>query len=254
LRAPVRRRSLRHIAGKLREAHSSSEAWPEALASLTDALDSAGAACILFDRKTRSVDWACFSGLSADLEARYVQHYGAVDPFTPVLNVMPGWTRLSQCFPAAALARDEWYNDFVLACGVRDIIGTRLIETRSHLAIFGLHQQIGRSFHDDVGPIVERLAPLLRAMALRQIARVSGQPIEVPRETIVPRRTRYFFHVGRGRTYRDESGAEFATPEDAIAYASVVAEELGRDGEWQGFTVIATDAAGKVVARKLIRS
>lgn len=254
MRAPVLRPSLRRLAGKLREAHSSSEAWPEALASLSDALNSAGAACILFDRRTGSVDWACFSGLSADLEARYVQHYGAVDPFTPVLNVVPGWTKLSECFPAAALARDEWYNDFVLACGVHDIIGTRLIETRSHAMIFGLHQQIGRSFHDDVESMIERLAPLLRATALRQIARVSGQPAEATRETIVPQRPRYFFHVDNGRTYRDESGAEFATPEDAIAYASTVAEELRRDREWQRFDMIVTDAAGNVVARRLIRS
>jgi hypothetical protein len=251
----VLRPSLRRVAGKLREAGSSSEAWPEALASLTDALGAAGAACILLDRRNRSVDWACFSGLSAGLEARYVQHYGAVDPFTPVLNVVPSWTKLSECFPPAALAGDEWYNDFVLACGIRDLTGTRLIETRSHSAIFGLHQQIGRSFDDDVGPIVERLTPLLRAMALRQIARVSGELVEAPRETIVPRRPRYFFHVGNGRTYYgDESGAEFATPEDAIAYASIVAEELRRDREWQGFDVIVTDAAGNVVARRQIRS
>ena len=91
-------------------------------------------------------------------------------------------------------------------------------------------------------------------MALRQIARVSGQPLEPPRETNVPRRPRYFFHVGNGRTYRDESGAEFATPEDAIAYASIIAEELRRDREWQGFAVIVTDAAGNLVARKRIRS
>jgi hypothetical protein len=221
---------------------------------MTDALGCAGAACILFDRQTNSVDWVCFSGLSAALETRYIQYYGALDPYLPVLNVVPDWTKLSECFPPAALARDEWYNDFVLGCGVRDIIGTCVVETRSHSAICGLHQQIGRSFHEDVGSILGRLTPLLRAMALRQIARVSGEPADAARGTNVPPRSRYFFHVGNGRTYRDDSGAEFATSEDAIAYASILAGELRHDREWQGFEVIVTDAAGNVVARKLIRS
>jgi hypothetical protein len=58
----------------------------------------------------------------------------------PHLNVAPRWIKLSDCLPQSLLRQSEWYNDFVLACGVRDILGTRLIETPSHLVYVGVHQ------------------------------------------------------------------------------------------------------------------
>jgi hypothetical protein len=62
--------------------------------------------------------------------------------------------KLSECLPDALLRRSEWYNDFVLACGVRDIVGTRLFETPSYRVIFGLHQQIGRALPHRAGSIL----------------------------------------------------------------------------------------------------
>ena len=76
------------------------------------------------------------------------------------------------------MRRSEWYNDFVLACGVRDIVGTRLFETPSYRVIFGLHQQIGRALpHRN-----RRLDPQHRdgtAAALGAIAH--GKPGDPPR-------------------------------------------------------------------------
>jgi hypothetical protein len=91
------------------------------------------------------------------------------------LNVIPGWTKLSECLPKVALANSEWYNDFVLSCGVRDIIGTCLIDTPSHCAIFGLHQQIGRSFDDEMMPFLEQVTAPLHAATLRQVRDVLVQ-------------------------------------------------------------------------------
>jgi hypothetical protein len=62
-----------------------------------------------------------------------VDHFAPLDPFLPHLDVAPRWIKLSDCLPQSLLRQSEWYNDFVLACGVRDILGTRLIETPSHL-------------------------------------------------------------------------------------------------------------------------
>jgi hypothetical protein len=137
------------LVSKLHDAALAPDAWPSALKSLTDAIGVAGAACIIFNRVTGRVDWACFSGVSEAVRDEYVRHYAALDPYSPLLDT--AWTKLSECLPDPLLWRSEWYNDFVLACGVRDILGTRLFETRSHCAIFGLHQQIGRSFPDKAG-------------------------------------------------------------------------------------------------------
>jgi hypothetical protein len=137
-------------------------AWPEALKSLTEVTDVAGAAYILFNKMMGRVEWA-FSGVSEGFKSAYVRHYAALDPYSPLLDV--SWTKLSECLPDPLLRRSEWYNDFVLACGVRDILGTRLFESRSHCAIFGLHQQIGRQFSDEAGRVLSAVTDSLQRTA-----------------------------------------------------------------------------------------
>jgi hypothetical protein len=44
--------------------------------------------------------------------------------------------KFSECLPESMLRKSEWYNDFVLACGVRDILGARLVDTASYRLIF----------------------------------------------------------------------------------------------------------------------
>jgi hypothetical protein len=83
---------------------------------------------------------------SADFPSNYVNHYAQLDPVTLLLSVDLGWTKLSDCLPDAVLRKSEGYNDFVLHCGVSDIFGAGLVESPSHFARFGFHQQIGRRF------------------------------------------------------------------------------------------------------------
>jgi hypothetical protein len=109
------------LIAKVDDAGLTPDAWPEALKALTDALGIAGAACIVVNKRTRGVDWVRLSGLSAALESKYISHYAGLDPFTPLLTAEPGWKKLSESLPDSVLARSEWYNDFVLTCGVRDI-------------------------------------------------------------------------------------------------------------------------------------
>jgi hypothetical protein len=97
----------------------------------------------------------------------YVDHFAPLDPFLRHLNITPRWIKLSDCLPQSLLRQSEWYNDFVLACGVRGILGTRLIETPSHLVFVGVHQQIGRSLGADVEPVMKELTSPLRSAMLR---------------------------------------------------------------------------------------
>src|SRR6478752_818939 len=133
------------------------DAWPDALRGLGDTLGVAGAACIVYNKKSRSADWVCFSGLSEALESRYVARYARLDPFSPLLNATPGWLMLSHLLPMTVLGRSEWYNDFVLTCGVHDLLGSRIYETPSHFVIVGLHQKIGGAFTDDIASILKQV-------------------------------------------------------------------------------------------------
>ncbi len=146
------RPDLSRLMSKLHDAGLAADAWPEALQSLSDAVGLAGAAYITFNKITGRVDWACFSGLSEGAKPEYVRHYAALDPYSPLLDA--SWMKLSECLPDALLRRSEWYADFVLACGVRDIVGTRLFETPSYRVIFGVYQQIGRALPHRAGSIL----------------------------------------------------------------------------------------------------
>ena len=111
---------------RLHDAAVTPEAWPDALLALTEAAGVAGAAMIIFNKSSGKVDEAHFCGLSAEFKSDYVQHYAALDPYSPLLD--GSWTKLSECLADRLLRGSEWYNDFILTCGVRDILGTRLVD------------------------------------------------------------------------------------------------------------------------------
>ena len=81
---------ITRVIAKIHDAGLVPDAWPEALKALTDALGVAGAACIVSNKTTSRVDWVCFSGLSAELQCEYINHYAPLDPFSPLVRVTPG--------------------------------------------------------------------------------------------------------------------------------------------------------------------
>ena len=122
------------------------DAWPEALQSLSDAV---GVAARLhhLQQDYRAGRLGLLSGLSGGVKHEYVRHYAALDPYSPLLDA--SWMKLSECLPDALLRRSEWYNDFVLACGVRDIVGTRLFETPSYRVILACTSRSAARSHTE---------------------------------------------------------------------------------------------------------
>src|SRR3982074_2229504 len=181
------------------DAAVSPEAWPRALEALTDAMSVAGAALIISNKSTENVDEACFSGISAGFTPDYVRHYAAVDPYAPLLD--GSWKKLSECLPERLLRSSEWYNDFVLTCGVRDILGARLVDTSGHCVIFGIHQQIGRSFSDRVDSVVNLAGIALKPAAWRHIERLSSPRsaiFDLSQTEVSAEGSRFYFHVDNG--------------------------------------------------------
>ena len=120
------------VVSKFHDAADSPEAWPDALKALTDAAEVAGAALIILNKSTGNVDEVCFPGLSAEFKSDYLRYYAAVDPYLPLLN--EGWKKLSECLPDQLLRKSEWYNDFVLTCGIR-VFSERGLPTRPVIAL-----------------------------------------------------------------------------------------------------------------------
>jgi hypothetical protein len=105
--------AMSSLVSTIHDAAVSREAWPRALATLTDAMGVAGAALIISNKRTRNVDAACFSDLSAGFTSDYVRQSAAVDLYSPLLD--RSWKKHSECLPDRMLRKSEWYNDFVLS-------------------------------------------------------------------------------------------------------------------------------------------
>jgi hypothetical protein len=151
------------------------------------------------------------------------------------------------------LRSSEWYNEFVLACGVRDILGTRLVDTPSHFVVFGLHQQIGRGFGDRIPLILKEAERSLVSATLRHVENLFGPASDGAGAQIVVEGARYSFHVSNRKTYTDETGSLFSTLEGAAAHARVLAAELRQDRDWDSFVVSVTDADGRGLAQIPVR-
>ena len=241
--------AMSSLVSTIDDAAVSPEAWPRALEALTDAMSVAGAALIISNKSTENVDEACFSGISAGFKPDYVRHYAAVDPYAPLLD--GSWKKLSECLPDRLLRASEWYNDFVLTCGVRDILGARLVETSSHRVIFGIHQQIGRDFSDRVDSLVDLVTIPLKLAAQRHTERLFPRmdTFDQPRTEILAEGSRFYFHIVNGSRYPDETGSVFCTTDDAVAHAFVLAQELAPDESWHGSSILVTNDRGQEITR-----
>jgi PAS domain-containing protein len=109
---------------------------------VAEAVGVVGAAHIIRSKQTGQAEWISLSGPTAEFKAEYVTHYSALDPYAAVIEAAPrgSWLQLSERLPKTVLCRNEWYNEFVLRCGLGDMLGAWLFESRSHRVIFGLHQ------------------------------------------------------------------------------------------------------------------
>jgi hypothetical protein len=237
------------LISRLQDAAASREAWPDALKALTEATDAAGAALIISNKSTGTVEEACFVGLSAEFKSDYIRHYAALDPYSPLLD--GNWKKLSECFSDPVLRRSEWYNDFVLACGVRDILGARLVDTRDYHVVFGIHQRIGRSFPAGLESLIELVTDPLRRAAERNVEHLRptiGARHEYATE-LSSDSSRFYFHIDNSAWYADEAGSLHSTPDQAAAHALAIARELAQDDSWHGSSVVVTDARGRRIAR-----
>ena len=136
--------SLGRVISAIHDAALDPRLWTSVLQSLIEATGAIGAAYIVRNARTGRVEWANFLGPSAEFRSDYITHFAAKDPFTELLTGHEGtWMRLSEQLPELELRRNEWYNDFVLKSGVRDIIAAQVGNTGSHTVVFGIHEGIG---------------------------------------------------------------------------------------------------------------
>ena len=126
--------------------------------------------------------------------------------------------------------------------GSRHILGARLADTPRHFVIFGIHQQ-GRGFSEKLDSVV-KLAPV----PLKQAAWLHIERLEILHESQAEL-DRFYFHVENGSRYPDETGSVFSTPDDAMAHATILSQELAPDISWHGLSIVVAIERGREIAR-----
>jgi hypothetical protein len=53
--------------------------------------------------------------------------------------------------------------------------------------------------------------------------------------------SRFYFHICNGRRYPDNTGSAFASAQEAVAHASVLAAELAQGDSWEEFSISVMD-------------
>jgi DNA-binding CsgD family transcriptional regulator/PAS domain-containing protein len=159
------------------EAALAPDRWPAALQSITEAVGASGGNYVFLNKRTGNIEWVSSAGLSTEVN-RYVNYYAARDPYRPILEAASrgSWVLVSKCLPETFLRRDEWYNDFLLKAGIRDVAGARLFETASYTVLFGVMHGIYQAPPSAVGAVrlQELFEPLSSAARLHAELRELG--------------------------------------------------------------------------------
>jgi DNA-binding CsgD family transcriptional regulator/PAS domain-containing protein len=224
--------SYRETVTRLFDAVLDERLAPDALEAVAGYAGASGATYFLVNKLTRQVStitrWGSFTGNQAD----YLAHYGKIDPFRVIQEEAEcgALARLSDRLPARVLSRDEWYNDYILRGGVRDVLGTKLHESASHMVIVGLHRAVG-----DTRPIPEDAEALQMLMApLSSAARLHLGLISIG------------FHsaIARGRLNHLNAGVVFTDGSGRIIETNQAGEAILRRGD--GLTM----RSGQICARR----
>ena len=202
------------VSTKIYAAVLDDEQLPRALQAVAEYVGAAGAGCLLIDKRVNRVravaSWGCFTGSMAE----YRSHFSAIDPFRMARAEAPcgHWLRATECLPDRALRRDEWYNDFLLKGGVRDVLGAKLFDSSSHTAFFGVHQASGDGQSISVSGNSERLDLLIEPLC--SAARLHAGLVEVGYQSAIARgaldhlATALIFTESDGRVAQTNDAAE----------------------------------------------
>jgi hypothetical protein len=243
---------LRALSAEVYDAGSTSGSWRDVLPTLARSLGAAGASVFTINKISRRIDWSFVVGPAAERESYFIDHYVHLDPFLPLILESPGWTTLSERFPASILSRNEWYNDCLLPSGIGDIISTRLVDSPRRSVIFGFYEEPRRRFRERRALTHQLTKPLVLA-ANRHLADLYGAASTASPHALAEKPRRYFFDLTNGREYRDRKGSVFSSPMDATAHAERIAAKLAADKSWSDFELTIRDEDGLFVLRTPVR-
>lgn len=122
---------LSRLIARIYECALDDDAWIEALSQLTAFFDARLAAVLVTAPAHRGISES--SGISPEMRATYVEHYGSLDPVAAAfVDMRPGVVLAGEeILDPRDWRRHEFYSDFAKPWGVGDYIAATLSRTRS---------------------------------------------------------------------------------------------------------------------------
>jgi hypothetical protein len=214
--------------------------FPQVLRHLARFAGGTGAILLTWDKRAAEVALHATGGhTGADAPEHYRRHYAPLDPYRRVLETRPtgAWTTCADFFDDAFVARDAFYNDYLLPRGVRYMSAARVLTSDAYDAYVGVHR----------GP---RDGPFARDVVDR-LARLGGQFGRALRLHLDTVQSRIESEVGTAGLDRMAQPALLVDPDARILHANPAAEARLRAGDAltarQGrLTMAATADAGRL--------
>lgn len=146
----------------LYEAASGVQSWSDALGRIADAFESCCVQIVGVARPESLLRYSLQGGhLPPAARIDYLRTYHALNPWiAPALALRDGeWLHCHEHFDARFVARDRFYQEFLIPYGVRYLSGTKLVDADDLLVLFGMFRGVGQP------PIEPARRPLLARLS-----------------------------------------------------------------------------------------
>ena len=131
----------------LYEAVAEPSGWPAFFTSLGQAIEANAVHMLAIDKKHGSLSYSDGFNLPTEGELAYIQRYASIDPrMAVVLQLDPGkWLHCHEMFDDDFVARDPFYQEFLIPIGRRYVSGCKLIDNTSVCVVFSVLRAVGEN-------------------------------------------------------------------------------------------------------------
>ncbi|WP_158602053.1 helix-turn-helix transcriptional regulator [Pararobbsia silviterrae] len=145
--------------------------WSAFFDSLGTAIDAGTVHMLAIDKTYDSLSYSDGFNLPAEGELAYIQRYGSIDPRMALMRTRrpAEWIHCHEVFDEAFVARDPFYQEFLIPVGRRFVSGCKLVETDTVCVIFSVLRNVGdQPLGASEIAFLDRLLPhLTRAVRMR---------------------------------------------------------------------------------------
>lgn len=156
----------------LYEAVAEPSEWPAFFTSLGQAIEANVIHMLAIDKKHGSLSYSDGFNLPVEGELAYIQKYGSIDPrFALLRQKDPGdWLHCHEVFNEDFVARDPFYQDFLIPIGKRYVSGCKLVDDANVCVVFSALRNVGENpFGSAEIRFLDKLVPhLMRAVRMQR--------------------------------------------------------------------------------------